>query len=70
MHIFSRLMSYMGKILTSLEVKYTSENVGYGMQILSNTIYLVPTLFIKCNPQIDFSLAILIRGIITCAIIS
>ncbi|EAR93594.1 integral membrane protein DUF6 containing protein (macronuclear) [Tetrahymena thermophila SB210] len=67
---FSRLMKYCGDICGKLEDKYTSANVGYGMMILSNTLYLVPTLFIKCNPHIDFSLAVMSRGILSIIFIS
>lgn len=69
MEFFSKLMRFCGGICGKLEEKYSSANVGFGMMILSNTFYLVPTLFIKCNPHIDFSLAVMIRGIVAMIII-
>lgn len=66
---FCRIMKFFGSIENWFENKYSSKNVGFGMMILSNTLYLVPTLFIKCNPHIDFSLAVMTRGIVALILI-
>ena len=69
MFLFSRFMRFFGEILTSLEIKYTSEKVGIAMMILSNTLYLVPSVYVKLNPHIDWSIPVMVRGLVTMIII-
>ena len=59
----------MGDYVGMLEDKYGSNNVGYGLMILSNVFYLVPTIYIKCNKHVDFTLAIFTRGLIAMILI-
>lgn len=65
MCVFSAILKFLGNnVVDALQLKYGSNLVGYGMMIFANTTFLIPQIFIKMNPQIDFSLAMMVRGLV------
>jgi hypothetical protein len=69
MHYFSNLMRFLGGLVDKLQENYSANNVGYAMMTLSILLYLVPTIFIKCSKTVDFSLAVMARGLIAMILI-
>ncbi|EAR95161.1 integral membrane protein DUF6 containing protein (macronuclear) [Tetrahymena thermophila SB210] len=65
MNQFCKLLKFLGSIVGKLEKKYTSHNVGYAFMALSTILHVIPSLYVKMNPQIDFSVSLMARGSVT-----
>ncbi|KAL4480355.1 hypothetical protein ABPG74_020871 [Tetrahymena malaccensis] len=65
MNQFCKLLRFLGQIVGKLEKKYTSHNVGYAFMALSTILHVIPSLYVKMNPQIDFSVSLMARGSVT-----
>lgn len=58
-------MRYFGIKLTALEKRMGSDAVGYMMMALSTILHVIPTIYVKLTPRIDYSVALMSRGIVT-----
>ena len=65
MNIFSKTVHFLEKQCSKLETKYSRENLGYFLCILSNILSLFPALHMKTHQNIDVYFTLLVRGFTT-----
>ena len=55
-------MQFFGKKFTILEQKYSKETIGTIFMFSACIIFIFPTLYLKCNKNVNISYALLVRG--------